>query len=30
MRDLQDKYGTAIILITHDMGVVARTPTAWW
>ncbi len=23
MRDLQDKYGTAIILITHDMGVVA-------
>jgi peptide/nickel transport system ATP-binding protein len=24
MRDLQDKYGTAIILITHDMGVVAE------
>ena len=25
MRALQDKYGTAIILITHDMGVVAET-----
>jgi oligopeptide/dipeptide ABC transporter ATP-binding protein len=24
MRALQDKYGTAIILITHDMGVVAE------
>ncbi|MPZ31768.1 MAG: ATP-binding cassette domain-containing protein [Rhodospirillales bacterium] len=24
MRELQDKYGTAIILITHDMGVVAE------
>jgi len=24
MRDLQAKYGTAIILITHDMGVVAE------
>ena len=25
MRDLQDKTGTAIILITHDLGVVANT-----
>jgi oligopeptide/dipeptide ABC transporter ATP-binding protein len=24
MRDLQDRYGTAIVLITHDMGVVAE------
>jgi oligopeptide/dipeptide ABC transporter ATP-binding protein len=24
MRDLQDKFGTAIVLITHDMGVVAE------
>jgi oligopeptide/dipeptide ABC transporter ATP-binding protein len=24
MRELQDKFGTAIILITHDMGVVAE------
>jgi oligopeptide/dipeptide ABC transporter ATP-binding protein len=25
MRELQDKLGTAIILITHDMGVIAET-----
>ena len=25
MKELQEKYGTAIILITHDMGVVAET-----
>jgi oligopeptide/dipeptide ABC transporter ATP-binding protein len=24
LRDLQDKFGTAIVLITHDMGVVAE------
>ena len=28
IRDLQRDHGTAVLFITHDMGVVAETPTA--
>ena len=27
MVGLQEKYGTAIVMITHDLGVVSRSPT---
>ena len=30
MRDLKDRLGSAIMLITHDLGVVAEMASAWW
>jgi ABC-type dipeptide/oligopeptide/nickel transport system ATPase component len=30
MRELQERAGMAIMLITHDLGVVAESPTGWW
>ena len=29
LRDVQQKLGTATVLVSHDLGVVARRPTAW-
>jgi peptide/nickel transport system ATP-binding protein len=30
MQELKDRLGMAVMLITHAMGVVAETPSAWW
>ena len=30
LREVRERLGTAIILITHNLGVVADSPTGWW
>jgi ABC-type dipeptide/oligopeptide/nickel transport system ATPase component len=29
LRDLQRRHGTAIVFITHDLGVIAQMATTW-